>query len=240
MRPGGGKAKGAEFERWVCKKLSLWVSHGANEDLFWRSAMSGGRASVHRKKGGKGGISRQAGDITATAPEGHALTDQWYIECKFVADLKLESWLLKDEGDLARFWNTAKIEAKAHGRDPMMIVRQNRGDPLLIVPCGPMLVRGHQDQFNSLACLARLFKRKADIFHFESVLVKPFVARAVDTSFLKPGELATILAGPKKKGGSYERRADGLKRRLREYAEAEVHDEEGAQAESAVPIRVRA
>jgi hypothetical protein len=241
MRPGGGKQKGADFEREVCKKLSLWVSRGEKEDLFWRSAMSGGRATVYRKQG-KGQLARQAGDITATAPEGHVLTDQWYIECKFVADLRLDSWLLKDEGDLARYWTTAKEEAKAHGRDPMMIVKQNRGEMLLVVPCGPMMVAGSIDQFNPLACLARLFKRKADIFHFESVLVKPFIARAAQP-FLKPGEIAHILGpnGSAPKGGSNgKRRRDGLVRRIREYAEAEIQDAPGAAAESAIPLRVRA
>lgn len=28
------KAKGASFERDVCKKLSLWVSDGKREDLY--------------------------------------------------------------------------------------------------------------------------------------------------------------------------------------------------------------
>jgi len=46
MRKGGGKAKGASFERDICRRLSLWVSAGKQEDVFWRSAMSGGRSTV--------------------------------------------------------------------------------------------------------------------------------------------------------------------------------------------------
>ena len=50
-KPGYGKQKGGEYERTVCKKLSLWVSNGTRDDIFWRSAMSGGRATLQRKKG---------------------------------------------------------------------------------------------------------------------------------------------------------------------------------------------
>ena len=46
MRKGGGKEKGSSFERLVCKRMSMWLSKGERDDLFWRSAMSGGRATV--------------------------------------------------------------------------------------------------------------------------------------------------------------------------------------------------
>ena len=132
MRAGGSKQKGASFERDACRLLSLWVSHGKSEDLFWRSAMSGGRATVARKKGKV--LARQAGDISAVAPEGHVLTDRYYIELKHVKDLQLLQFFFKGTGHLHKFWETADREARAHNRRPLVIARQNKMPTLLICP----------------------------------------------------------------------------------------------------------
>ena len=121
MRPGGGKAKGAAFERGICKLLSLWVSGGALEDLFWRSAMSGGRATVAHRKG----INvRQGGDICSVSPEGHSLTDNFYIECKHLKKISLDS-LIKGVGPLIKIWRDTRKAAKRHDKTPMLIFRQN-------------------------------------------------------------------------------------------------------------------
>jgi hypothetical protein len=193
MRPGGGKAKGSEFEREICKKLSKWVSAGEREDLFWRSAMSGGRATVGRKKGLD--HAKHAGDISATHPMGHNLTDKFYIECKYYADLKFDSWLLNGEGPLAGFWRTAQEQAADHKLLPMLIVKQNRSDVFMIVPAPAILAPGAAgiSAFNVLATVARLHKAKADIFNFDAVMLQPFKGEAV-RPFLKPGELTHILA----------------------------------------------
>ena len=45
MRKGGGKGKGGNFEREICKALSLWVSKGLNVDLYWRSARPNDKAN---------------------------------------------------------------------------------------------------------------------------------------------------------------------------------------------------
>ena len=119
MRAGGGKAKGADFERSVCQQLSLWVSKGENVDLYWRSAMSGGRATVQKGK------VRQAGDITAVAPEGHILTDQFFIECKSYKNLSLDC-LIKGKGVLIDFWQIAIKESAKYNRIPLLIFKQNR------------------------------------------------------------------------------------------------------------------
>lgn len=130
MRAGGGKKKGSEFERLICKKLSLWVSQGANDDLFWRSAMSGGRASVQYKKGI---ANRQAGDITAVSPEGHEFTDWFYVECKSVRDLNIQAFMFQTGvGKLKTFWSAAKRQAVRHNRWPMIICKENRS-PVLVV-----------------------------------------------------------------------------------------------------------
>lgn len=131
MKAGGGKAKGSGFEREVCKVLSLWATHGMKEDVFWRSAMSGGRATVMRKRRT---AANQAGDISAVGEEGHALTNAFFIECKFYKDLGLTQFLLgKSTGHLARFWRETKEEAEKHGKLPLLIAKQNLSQPFVIL-----------------------------------------------------------------------------------------------------------
>lgn len=136
MRAGGGKNKGSSYERWVCGKLSLWVTGGKIEDGLWRSAMSGGRATVHLKRGTK---IQQVGDICAVRPELHDFCAKFYIECKHVKSLDIESFLIRGKGLLAKFWKTACQEAKSHDRIPLIVARQNRTHDLLI---SPLMLKG--------------------------------------------------------------------------------------------------
>ena len=128
--------KGASYERQMCRKLSLWLSHGEHEDLLWRSSISGGRATVALKAGRK--LSRQAGDISAIAPLGHILTDRFFLELKHYRNLQLEAFFLHGKGKLAKFWKKALAEAKQHKREPLMIVRQNRTADLVITKPGAL------------------------------------------------------------------------------------------------------
>lgn len=202
MRNGGGKAKGSEYEREICKKLSRWVSGGQREDLFWRSAMSGGRATVGKRKGKD--LARHAGDISATAPEGHILTDDFYIECKRYADLNLASFIFKGVGKLASFWKEAIEQAEAHNKIPMLIAREDRGETFVLLPCESMLARGfvgYSYQFNSAAWLLRLQQARVDIFIFEKLMEKPYSPPAKYhnppiTQMFKPGEVKRILESP--------------------------------------------
>jgi hypothetical protein len=74
------KNKGSGFEREICKQLGLWWSKGKRDDIFWRSANSGGRATVRHRSGQ--GTFGQYGDIQATDPCGQALIDVCTIELK--------------------------------------------------------------------------------------------------------------------------------------------------------------
>jgi hypothetical protein len=136
VKAGGGKAKGASFEREMCVKLSLWISHGKRQDLLWRSSMSGGRATIASRKG----IKHQAvGDICAVAPEGHKLTDHFFIECKHVKKLDIASFILNNRGELAKFWKVACKQAREHLRQPLLIAKENGREPLVI--CKPRGLR---------------------------------------------------------------------------------------------------
>lgn len=126
---GKGNKKGGRFERKIAKVLSLWVSRSKKKDLFWRTAMSGGRATVARKRGE---LVRQSGDITAVTPEGHDLTDKFFIELKHYNDLNLLGSMLHFRGRLAKFWNKCVSEANYYGRIPILIALEDR-KPTLIV-----------------------------------------------------------------------------------------------------------
>lgn len=136
-----GKGKGQQFEREVCVKLSEWVTGGKRKDVFWRSAMSGGRATVSR------GQVRQAGDICAVSEEGYELTKLCYFECKFYKSLNLQLFLLHGAGPLATFWDRTMREAEEYYRHPVLIAKENGEVPLVIVPRGASLFLGpHTDE----------------------------------------------------------------------------------------------
>lgn len=123
MIPGGGKQKGSAFERKICKDLSLWITNGLQEDVFWRSAVSGGRSTVASRKGKR--FANQAGDLSSVHPAGHTFIDNFVVECKHYKDLRIAGLLTKT-GNLVDFWNTIKKEAKHYEKLPMLIAKQNQ------------------------------------------------------------------------------------------------------------------
>lgn len=135
MRRGGGKQKGAAFERKICEQLSRMIQPDTDETLFWRSAMSGGRSTVQHKKGKRN--TTQSGDITCVHPDGNWLTAHFFIEAKFYRNLQIQSALLEDRGALANFWRIACNQAQRHKKHPMLIARENRTRTLLLLtPAG--------------------------------------------------------------------------------------------------------
>lgn len=123
MRQGGGKQKGSSFERLVCVKFSLWLSDGKNEDLLWRSSMSGGRSTVAAKKGKR--LAAQAGDISSIHTLSAPLTNKFLIECKTYRLMNYEG-LLTGRGNLLKFWHETRVEAKKYGKLPLLIAKQNQ------------------------------------------------------------------------------------------------------------------
>lgn len=123
MRPGGGKRKGSAFERNVCRDLSLWVSLGQRDDVFWRSSMSGGRATIGLRTGNV--RTAQAGDVSAIHALGERLLDHVVVECKSYADLNLFAGIANDTGRMHRFWVDLRLHAAKFGKRPMLVARQN-------------------------------------------------------------------------------------------------------------------
>ena len=75
-----GAGKGSAYERSICEYLSLWFSNGEDDNLFWRSSQSGGRATSRAKRGKRG--AGQAGDVSAIDEDGRPLMDAVTIEIK--------------------------------------------------------------------------------------------------------------------------------------------------------------
>jgi hypothetical protein len=135
MRKGGGKQKGSEFERDVCRDLSLWMSGGKREDLYWRSAMSGGRSTVAAKRGKL--LHAQAGDVSSIDPAGEPLTSKFFIECKYYKSLDLSS-VFNERGKLIEFWKMAKDSARKYSKKPMLFAKQNRFPTYICLDSGGM------------------------------------------------------------------------------------------------------
>jgi len=175
MRRGGSKAKGSSFERDCCCRLSLWVSHGKREDLFWRSAMSGGRATVAGRRGTN--LASQAGDISSVSKAGHVLTSDFYVEVKHIKHIGLDGFVVKGTGPLAKYWKTACREANQYEKAPLLIIRQNRFPTLFI--CNQTVVTGLLHRVNHhIRCRAIVHRKprseSCEIWLFDDVLSKPF------------------------------------------------------------------
>lgn len=152
MRAGGGHAKGAQFERQVCKELSLWITNGEREDIFWRSAMSGGKAT--RMKAAGKIASSMSGDIIATNSIGELLLKDFMVECKFYKNLNLNGLLLDLETGINGFWKVALREAKAHGKIPLLIAKQNQFPVLVLTTNAGLLLLGigAEVSYNNMDC----------------------------------------------------------------------------------------
>lgn len=157
MKGGAGKAKGSAFERAVCKQLSLYLSRGERDDLMWRSALSGGRATVRLRDDIVTG--NQAGDISAIAPGAFEFCDRYFVECKHYRALQIDRGFLCGTGSLIKFWRKAEFEASRYDKKPLLIARQN------FLPT--LLITGIQDQPFQNGLLITLHTWPAKVYSFD-------------------------------------------------------------------------
>ena len=130
-KPGYGKSKGSGFEREICKKLSLWISDGERDDCFWRSAMSGGRASVQFKKGKDN--KSQVGDISPITALGEKLLDKFVVECKAYRNIRIDSLIYgtPKHDSLLEFWLQLVKVCDEANKHPMLIFKENGKNTIL-------------------------------------------------------------------------------------------------------------
>ena len=133
MRRGGGKSKGGSYEREISVKLSLWLSNGEHDDWVWRTAMSGGRQTVGRKKGKN--RSNQSGDISAISEGAQYFFSMYSVECKYYKSLGLDNLVAGQEKGwhLLKFWEQAYRDAMSANKRPILIAKQNRLPSIVVV-----------------------------------------------------------------------------------------------------------
>jgi hypothetical protein len=127
-------AKGQQFERDICRKLSLWISEGKNDSLLWRTSNSGGRATVRGKKGKK--TQGQYGDIAAIHPSAEWLTRYFTFELKRGYPKANLHDLIDGRASIWHVWiEKAKKTAKEAGSKTWAIIhKRNHGDTIILMP----------------------------------------------------------------------------------------------------------
>jgi len=133
--------KGSAYERKVCVGLSRWISNLTRDDIFWRSAMSGGRATLAQRKGRGSRFEGSTGDITAVDPMGEPLTATFSIEVKAYKQFEIDRPAFDRKGELLGLWKAHLPKAAQAKRLPMLIGKQdNMGEVLLVTEEGGNII----------------------------------------------------------------------------------------------------
>lgn len=137
--------KGGAFERKVVKALSLWYTRGERDDIFWRTAGSGARATTRAKKGRS--TANSAGDIGVLDAIGEPLikVSAWELKKGYSSKspakrASLMSFLdnlpTEKEPLILRWARKVKDECKTHNRKFWFIVFQrDRKQSVICMDC---------------------------------------------------------------------------------------------------------
>lgn len=124
--PVNSKNKGSNFERTIAKDFTKWWNDAGLEGKFFRTPGSGALAYREQED--------VIGDLCT--PKGFPFT----IECKNQEGWKLEDLFSEkiecntDKGSISGWWKQSCIEAYRANKKPMLIVKRNFYDPLVIIP----------------------------------------------------------------------------------------------------------
>ena len=136
-----GHAKGSSFERAICKELSLWWTDGKRDDIFWRTAGSGARATVRR--GRNCATANSAGDICALHFSGQPFIDRFIVELKKGYSREIDVLKMVDAAPgrkpcvLQQWLEKAWREVKENNRDEAwLIFQRDRAKPMLAMRDG--------------------------------------------------------------------------------------------------------
>jgi len=129
--------KGSDWERTVSKRFSLWWTDGDRDDIFWRTSVSGARATIRAKQGKK--TKNQYGDLSFTDPIGKPLIDYFLVELKRgYPDLGV---LLLIDGRqkipvLVKWWKKAEEERIFGERNAaILIIKRDFKHPIIVFDC---------------------------------------------------------------------------------------------------------
>ncbi len=168
-----GHSKGAEWERKICESLSLWVTDHTRTDCFWRSATSGGRATLAAKRKGGKKFDAQVGDITAIHERGHLLMQLFKVEAKCWKSLCLEQVLFGKKGFIEEIWYKPLREAAAASCDPLCILKQNRQPPIVLTTRdGEEILRAGAVKPDAFPCVFTFEREGARMFYMQDLLTE--------------------------------------------------------------------
>jgi len=119
-------AKGSDFERYVCKKLSVWFQGTEKPYLFWRMPASGGLATISEMNKGL------AGDIIPLDED----IKKWWplsIECKtgYPSTSFWQHFKGLKNFNIELFWKQCTEDAKKSDKYPMLIYRKKGQKPIV-------------------------------------------------------------------------------------------------------------
>lgn len=135
MRAGGGQAKGAQFERDICRLLSNWISKGERDDLLWRSNSSGAQWTQQQKKNNRRkSFQSQAGDIISIDPLSEKFMSSVCLEAKFYKDLQMRNLFYGHVSKLKEFWSKHVLLSKEVERVPILVAKENRKPEIILIP----------------------------------------------------------------------------------------------------------
>lgn len=134
-------ARGREFERWFCSELSRWWTQDLTtprDDIFWRTAGSGGRATSRGKLGKN--TANANGDICALDPLGQPFLDLITVELKRgrnrISPGDLLDCMSKSAQQLWEEWIEQAVRSAdiAGSFSWMVVTRRDRRRTLVTVP----------------------------------------------------------------------------------------------------------
>lgn len=119
MRKGGGKQKGSENERTVCKVLSKWWTGKDKPIVFWRVGSSGAQFTL------SGGATDMSGDVVSTHPDGSDFP--FSVETKSVKSVDFSDLLFpgKKTNQIEAWWGQCKSDAMRASKIPLLLFRKN-------------------------------------------------------------------------------------------------------------------
>jgi hypothetical protein len=126
-----GKLKGNNYERKISKILSLWISEGTYDDLFWRTQGSGGRHTRRYKNNLT--LEGQAGDVASTRSGiSEKFLKKICVEIKFYKDINIWALITKSKDGILDFWNQTNRKAMDVNKIPVLIVKENYKPALFV------------------------------------------------------------------------------------------------------------
>jgi len=130
-RSNKSSSKGFGFERQMCRLWSRWWTGGESDDIFWRTAGSGSRATARRRRGADDKWNH--GDMKPDDPSGYELCSKWCFEFKFYQKYDIKGVLhhVSKQSDWMQWWAKIVDEAEAVGRAPILVTKQNAGKPII-------------------------------------------------------------------------------------------------------------